>query len=467
MYEDITVGLEYIVNTLEDKKHIGKITAIKDDIIVIDGMIIRKEKVLSIDELIFCMSELDPIKNGIMDILKDASMKVGVMSGQEVRLLTNDITCVDDNLENYSNKYIKLSKKIYSMIGQYLTFAWCYYYSTDEKIENITIPIEVMSSYDVLPVKKYLYRITLASKVRRVFTENGVLIGPGSLKEIRDRPLKDGRKLVDKEYIPTQFTDINDVILSTPKCKFEKGMLRVLTLNIQWLKSVTPDVLGYFLGKLGVNVICLQEVRIINDKPIKINIPGFVARSICMTREKLGNIIYVHPTLKVSGVAGYKTNKSKLTERCVAVVKVDGITISNTHLAGGINDDKNYDKLVIERSLELSQVLRVKPDLIVGDFNSMKIIEEAERVYEKYGPYLEAKKVGKGPRFLKYSTDGHLLLVKKGYIPVDITGITSKYGGQVDWMYYKPEKLEVISSEIIPALHITDHNGILTTFKMK
>ena len=150
-------------------------------------------------------------------------------------------------------------------------------------------------------------------------------------------------------------------------------------------------------------------------------------------------------------------------------IQIDGIpiTIATTHLLGGRFDDKliftpgiNPLELIDEKIHQLSQVISANPDIICGDFNTrlkpddVLLLDEITN-YTKQMTVQSMKRRKRATRKRRFNSwiymdKYHKLLVDAGYASVYndeyMSKETSAYGGIVDYIYYKKDKLALIGS---------------------
>ena len=154
--------------------------------------------------------------------------------------------------------------------------------------------------------------------------------------------------------------------------------------------------------------------------------------------------------------------------RCSSLIKIYGITISNVHLTGGRYDDQKYEKYENAKSIQLDNLVsKFKPDIILGDFNSESVDDEVKKSIKDYKLYKKLEQNQKS-KYINYSLSGHNYLLNKKYTKAyeenDVRP-TSVYGGVPDWVYYNRKILYKVKVKKIKTLDVTDHNGILITFK--
>lgn len=174
------------------------------------------------------------------------------------------------------------------------------------------------------------------------------------------------------------------------------------------------------------------------------------------------------------------------TRRCAVSVRirfgggVAPLTLSNVHLCGGTLDDMRYMLYADIKRRQIGAVVDgvPRPDVIVGDFNGERDLAVARRTVDKYRPYATAKKADESAfftrRFLDFYRGAHTELEARGYVPLyteaSLGSHTSAHGGTPDWVYARgalarPDRL--IGVRVVPALHLTDHNGVLVELALE
>jgi endonuclease/exonuclease/phosphatase family metal-dependent hydrolase len=190
------------------------------------------------------------------------------------------------------------------------------------------------------------------------------------------------------------------------------------------------------------------------------------------TPSYLANAIYVSKEIENIGeVQSTQINNTGL-ERCFTCVIINvldkPIKIATVHLVGGRFDDIlaiQSDSYIEEKETQLKSVVNEDPDIICGDFNTKlrmpNIIESTDKYFMSLiKPDISQEEI----RILKerwekwiYMDRINLYLNQNGYQSVYvnkdgelITDIkdTSVYGAIVDMIYYKPEKLSLVSGSV-------------------
>lgn len=296
------------------------------------------------------------------------------------------------------------------------------------------------------------------------------------------------------------------------KGKLEEGFFTLMTFNVEVFlnlynytvkndKIVTcvsenNDKIKKFKNLFnGIDIACLQETDLPSSEPYPIfknplendEIPKVVLekKSICKSEELdwseltfiygtpsyLANAIYVAPDIPTKEPHDGKINTSGV-ERCFSSVTIEingkNISIASVHLVGGRFDDKKaLEEDSNEKLIEIQNVVKlVNPDIICGDFNTKirrpSIIESTDTYFhsllpeglskeEKINEYkerwdkwiyideIESYLTSNGYKLAYYDSNGNIIST--------ITD-TSAYGGIVDMIYYKPEKLSVVEGSV-------------------
>ena len=250
--------------------------------------------------------------------------------------------------------------------------------------------------------------------------------------------------------------------------KESESKVSILTFNVQFYQTESVKVISRKLANFDVDVICIQE-DVGRGEP-SLQIPGFKRVTSCdgqrntvQNGDIMGNPVYVRNELK------YVVDKSITltgckTPRCVSYVTVKGVKIANTHLCGGRFDDEHFKQLKNTKVNEMSEIVRQKPDIVVGDFNGEPgdVVESLNgyNLFSSLTP--NEKKV-----FMVYFNSVHAVLQKSGYTPaysVEEIGPTSTYGGTPDWIYHNTS-VDVKYAEQVTALNdLSDHNDVFVQF---
>lgn len=246
-----------------------------------------------------------------------------------------------------------------------------------------------------------------------------------------------------------------------------------------------------------INIACLQEVEKSSGSPYPIfknplesnELPNLdiVQKSICAS-EKLtwskatmiyGNPSYLANSVYVSSNIETETpTENQISsfgvERCYSSVsiKINGkiIKIASVHLIGGRFDDKEAIKQEDYNSEKINQIKKVveeeNPDIICGDFNTKiktpNVIQNTDNYFrtllnelhipaEQYDKYKD-----RWEKWIYIDTINNYLN-ENGYVSVyfnkdglfnsSVTD-TSAYGGIVDMIYYKKDKLMLVENSV-------------------
>jgi len=281
----------------------------------------------------------------------------------------------------------------------------------------------------------------------------------------------------------------------------------------------------------GIDIACLQEV----DKPSNFPYPIFKnplesdilplvnleQKSICASEtldwskatimygipSYLANAIYVSSDIESMTSHENKINSFGI-ERCYSSISIviNGkiIKIVSVHLIGGRFDDKEAIQKEGYNSEKLNQIRKVvneeNPDIICGDFNTKirtKIVEDNTDNYFKKLlqdlniPLEKQREYQKKWDDWIYIDDIHQFLIDNGYLSVYFNNDgmfessvidTSAYGGIVDMIYYKKDKLllepnsvAVVGEGIVMEKHpesntytpiLSDHYPVKAEFKI-
>jgi exonuclease III len=267
----------------------------------------------------------------------------------------------------------------------------------------------------------------------------------------------------------------------------------LITFNIFGRKCPNFYSIDKYIDKYNPNIICTQEDF---GKEQYLNIGDYKSITKLYNFLKL-NGVYKKENNLTEIIKCISTNPIKLkyaSKRYAIVFSYENLIIANIHLEGGRYVDEslleNFDKLMSYKIELLYKLINdeCKPDIIVGDFNS--VYNTNTNILEKYldGQYLyfEKKKKSKLTNNEKdnikmWNLSPILFLIKNGYeyaIPKNENkAITNGRGNTiVDFIFYKKDKLKVIDCEIIDVMKdirnyynpkaISDHNPIYANFKI-
>jgi len=252
--------------------------------------------------------------------------------------------------------------------------------------------------------------------------------------------------------------------------------VNVLTLNVQAFESCGDECEKIFskMSSYKPDIICTQEDLI--DSPFSeiAEAYGYKLVDQCEAEwhsgTKLSNKIYTGKDVKVTESGSKMLKGGCETPRCAVFAKIGGVVIVNLHMCGGKFDDSLYDKLSDTRSNDIRDIIRtIKPDLIVGDFNSEPTSESSLKTLSRH-PMFKGLSHEEKEKFLEYYTSHHQTLEESGYLPaytVKTVGKTSIFGGTPDLMYYNPDSLNVKTvknTEYFIENGLSDHNGVVVKF---
>ena len=268
------------------------------------------------------------------------------------------------------------------------------------------------------------------------------------------------------------------------KSRDYKTTLKILSLNLQYYKYRVKFKLGKkiadYVKKIDPDVVCFQED--IYEHELKID--GYSIVSLCKAQKMLdipkfkltmANKIYVKKdTIFMSSdatdISFDTTISKKIKPRCASMSIIEGISIANVHLTGGRFEDVLFRELTETKTKQIKKLIdKHNPDIILGDFNGPNKDFSSLDKHPKYKDLDDSDK----ELYREYLSNVHKYLDKTKYVPIytekSLGKVTSKYGGVVDWFYIKSSLMKKynINAEVIEALHLTDHNGVLVTLTKK
>jgi exonuclease III len=189
-------------------------------------------------------------------------------------------------------------------------------------------------------------------------------------------------------------------------------------------------------------------------------------------------------------------SKNKVADRHAILFNYKGVTIANLHLEGGRFSDQqlfnNFNDLMRYKLELLSNVIAKKPDIILGDFNSVyssnmeKMNEYLKGQYTYFQNYVlkqattlkdEQKKTVDS-----WNAEPYNLLLKSGYVYAipdnETSDVTNGRGNSIiDTVWYKRDSINLTNSHIITTIlnkgdnynagHcISDHNPVYVEFQI-
>lgn len=324
----------------------------------------------------------------------------------------------------------------------------------------------------------YLFDYPITSDLKMV-DENGKMVD-SSVKTLNFSNFQDAKLDTDKmDRFKTQFSGVNvaclqETVIKTPK--HIRGELGEINDIVGTTDNFNPNNDG--------------EIRL-SKKPLK-QVAACHSHMFTWPRNKLfygegsriANAIYVSDKVKAASPGNIDiTKNSGVAEknsipRCSAMtdITIDGkvVKVATVHLIGGrfededyfLGDDEKRAKLIEEKKQQLQSVIEFKPDIICGDFNTKLnpvnatantkqnyVMEElnkyARNFYTKKNPPENLDKIVKEWLLMD---EYNALLNAAGYESVYTTypeQETSAYGGVVDFIYYKKDRLTLNGSATI------------------
>lgn len=324
----------------------------------------------------------------------------------------------------------------------------------------------------------YLFNYPISSFLKMV-DENGKM-KDSSVRTLDFSNFEDARLDMNKmEIFKTQFSDVNvaclqETVIKTPK--HNRDELGEINDIVGTTDNFNPKYDG--------------EIRL-PTKPLK-QVSACHSHMFTWPRNKLfygegsriANAIYVSDGVKTTSPGNIDiTKNSGVAEknsipRCSAMteVTIDGnvVRVATVHLIGGRFEDEYYflgdnekrAKLIEEKKQQLQSVIEFKPDIICGDFNTKlnpagsNANAKQKYVMEELNKYAQNfYKETSPPENLDEIVNAWLLmdqynalLNSAGYESVYTTypeQETSAYGGVVDFIYYKKDRLSLNGSATI------------------
>jgi len=240
------------------------------------------------------------------------------------------------------------------------------------------------------------------------------------------------------------------------------------------------------LNKLKLDVVCTQE-----DNDVIKNIGKYKKVMSCGSGYEIVGIYSPTPK-QISNINCIDTQPplKGIPKRYAIVFDQHGITIANLHLEGGRFTDQHlftyFNQLLDYKMDLLHKVVNSKPDIILGDFNSVfstqetRISQFIQQQIEWYQSIYN-KELTKDEKQLvmDWNMKPFQYLLHHGYVYAtpsnEMTDITNGRGNSIiDCIFYNPQKLNMVSSQIIPIIDsqnnynnnicISDHNPVKVDF---
>lgn len=240
-------------------------------------------------------------------------------------------------------------------------------------------------------------------------------------------------------------------------------------------------------------IICTQEdtksFDIISNKFKRIKVCGKLTEkeAVYTTESNFNNVIF-DKCIEINGKPAISNTRSAI------IFSSQGIKIANLHLEGGRFFDMNFyaDKFDILNNYKLqliNAVVEEKPDIILGDFNSVysnnenrlkEFIDKQQNYYRNSKPTVyEPQSDLYNQRVIDLNISPYNILVNNGYtyaIPSNEDGMITNGRGNsiIDCIWYKKDKLFMEFCKIEPVLQqsdqynvnncISDHNPVHAIF---
>lgn len=198
----------------------------------------------------------------------------------------------------------------------------------------------------------------------------------------------------------------------------------------------------------------------------------------------LQNAIYIRDAT-VTFVQRFTKNISKPEVvgdyvRCTAVadLRMKGskesqlVRVAAVHLTGGRFVDMQFLHYEGEKGHEIEEALMLKPDVLVGDFNSYPSATQVHQFQQAYEPYVGAKKNGTLNQYVDWAVEGTKKAEQASYLRLDNFMNTTKYGGTVDQFFFKPARklkdlsFKVLGGDIAGNFELSDHNMVKTVIEL-
>jgi len=267
--------------------------------------------------------------------------------------------------------------------------------------------------------------------------------------------------------------------------------MTIATWNLACFEKAKPSEIAATLAQLEVDVIGTQEDIEFNEtsQDSALSIPGYTKVVACRGEALwdsepayawggrwLQNAIYIRDET-VTWERSFTKNISNPEVvgdylRCAAVadLRKNGckrdlpVRVASVHLTGGRFVDSNFLSYNGEKGHEIREALAVRPDVLMGDFNSYNSKEQVEQFQQSYSPYTDAKENGQLNQYLGWTLEGTQEAARAGYVRIDNSENTTTYGGTVDHIYLRPEvglkarSFRVLGGNLVGDFEQSDHN---------
>ena len=301
--------------------------------------------------------------------------------------------------EKYKLKYLKLRDSMHGGVG--LTDTDKEYYrglfqnATVVEIDDYHHGFHYAYHTEFKSESDYTYKYVIDSK------EPSVIIGhPEITKDKYKKGIEDGiaykRRIINEKLSPDEVNAYRSSLIDfLKKLKAEKmetekisdsKSFSIISYNVyNSLDSSKPFSIMDIIEGLNPTYIFLQEATT-KDTPTEYTLQVYPEAEVDPDNghkimEKVGLLFKGHgPKKEIETVESIVFSKEK---RYGFIIVHNGIRIANIHLAGGrkldmylkfsivTNDSSLFDKIINYRLNLLEKIIALKPDIIVGDFNTV------------------------------------------------------------------------------------------------
>ena len=245
----------------------------------------------------------------------------------------------------------------------------------------------------------------------------------------------------------------------------EEDPIKVLSLNA----CDGGSKISFFSDLKKVAQTDRPDIIFLQEAPKEVAIPGYTVVSVANENAFYERMLCLRRVDSQWTLAKTDVIKSKYchTPRvCTLHTFLAGKTmlrVASVHLCGGRYDEevharKSFEKMKLAKLDMLSSIIKLRPDIVLGDFNSdyfclpstIKFLEECGFSNE---------------RAQSWSTLPFTALKDNGYIRVPFETATSVFGGQPDQIFHVPELLlKSSTTKDFLSNNSSDHNGLLAQF---
>lgn len=266
-----------------------------------------------------------------------------------------------------------------------------------------------------------------------------------------------GRHYVKESRRASPMSEPRSAVLATP--------IKVLSLNA----CDGGSKMSFFSDLEKVAQTDRPDIIFLQEAPEEAEIPGYAVVSVANEDADYERMICLRRVDSQWTLAKTDVIESEYCDTprvCTLHTFSAGKTmlrVASVHLCGGRYDEEvhaweSFEKMKLAKLDMLSSIIKLGPDIVLGDFNSDYFrLPNTIKFLKKSGFSKE--------RAQSWTTLPFTALKKNGYIRVPFETATSVYGGQPDQIFHVPElRLESSTTVDFLSSDSSDHNGLLAQF---